>query len=194
MRLTRTVLRPTRAGSRRRTSRRSRAATSPPSSPSDACRSRSSSAEGLRAVEGEVGLEPVEAALAAEARLLVAAERARRVEAVERVRPHDAGAQPLRHPEDARSLLRPDAGAQAVRGVVRLLHRLLRRPEREHAQDRPEDLLLGDPVALRDVREDGRREPVALLGEPAGWLVDLGALFLAGGDELLDLLELHPRV
>src|SRR5262249_17945603 len=60
--------------------------------------------------------------------------------------------------------------------------------------DGPEDLLLRDPVALRDVREDRRREPVALLGQTARRLVDLSALLLAGGDELLDLVELLLRV
>src|SRR6476646_4545607 len=109
-------------------------------------------------------------------------------------RPHDAGAEPLRHPEDARALLRPDAGAEPVRCVVRLLQRLLRRAEGEHGQHRAEDLLLRDAVALRDVREDGRREPVALLREDAGRLEDLRALLLAGGDEFLDLLELGGGV
>src|SRR5207253_8458803 len=104
----------------------------------------------LRVVEAEIRLEPVEAALAAEARLLVAAERRRRVEAVVRVRPHDAGAQLLRHPQDPRALLGPDAGGQAVRRVVRPLDRLVRRAERQHRQHRAEDLLLRDPVALRD--------------------------------------------
>ena len=136
----------------------------------------------------------MQAALAAEARLLVAAERAGRVEAVERVRPDDAGPQVLRHPEDARAFLRPHACREAVRRVVRLLDRFLRRAEREHAQHRPEDLLLRDAVALRDVREDGGREPVPLLGQGARRLIDLGALGLAGLDELLDAVELHLRV
>ena len=37
-------------------------------------------------------------------------------------------------------------------------------------------------------------EPVALLGQPARRLVDLGALLLPARDELLDLLELLLRV
>ncbi len=127
-------------------------------------------------------------------RLLVAAERRGRVEAVVRVRPDHAGAQALRHREDPRALLRPDAGREPVRRVVRLLDRLVRRAERQHREHRPEDLLLRDPVALRDVREDGRHEPVALLRQAARRLVDLGALLLPALDELLDLLELLPRV
>src|SRR3954468_6609595 len=126
-----------------------------------------SATERLRVLEREVRLEPVQPALAAEARFLVTAERGRRVEAVERIRPDDAGAQPLCHPEDARALLRPHARAQAVRRVVRLLDRFLGRAEGEHAQHRAEDLLLRDAVALRDVREHRRREPVALLRETA---------------------------
>src|SRR3954453_23581043 len=110
--------------------------------------------ERLRRIERQVGLHAVQPALAAEARHLVAAERARRVESVERVRPDDAGAQALGHPEDALALLRPDAGAQSVRRVVRLLDRLVRRAEREDGQHRAEDLLLRDAVALCDVRED----------------------------------------
>src|SRR5581483_12376902 len=42
--------------------------------------------------------------------------------------------------------------------------------------------------------EDGRREPVALLRQATRGLVDLRALVAAGRDELLDLVELHPRV
>src|SRR5919109_5669124 len=128
-------------------------------------------------------------ALAAEAGLLVAAERRAWSEAVVRVRPHDARAQALCHPKDARALLRPDAGAQAVRRVVRLLDRLFRRAEGEDRQDRAEDLLLRDSVALRDVREDGRREPVALLRQPARRLVDLRTLLRPGGNELGDLVQ-----
>src|SRR5205085_10408842 len=140
-------------------------------------------------VELQVRLEPVPAALTAEAGLLVAAERRGRIEAVERVRPHHAGPQPLRHPEDARALLRPDAGREPVGGVVRLLDRLLRGAEGQRREYGPEDLLLGDPVALRHVGEDRRREEVALLREAARRLVDLGALLLPARHELLDLVE-----
>src|SRR3954447_25497417 len=144
---------------------------------------RRSATEGLRLVEGAIRLEPLQSAPTAEAGLLVTAERRCRVEAVERVRPHDAGAQPVRHPEDARALLRPDTGAQSVRRVVRLLDRLVRRAECQDRQHGAEDLLLRDAVALRNIREDRRREPVALLRQAAGRLVDLGALFFPGCDE-----------
>ena len=119
---------------------------------------------------------------------------ASRIEAVEGVGPHDARAQPLGHPEDPRALLRPDPGREPVHRVVRLLDRLVRRPEGEHLQHRPEDLLLRDPVALRDAREHGRREPVAALGQLAGRLVDLRPLLLPACDELADPVELRRRV
>src|SRR5688572_14756875 len=118
------------------------------------------------------------AALAAEARLLVPAERRRRVEAVVGVRPDDARAQALCHGEDPRAFLRPHAGGEAVRRVVCLLERLVRRSEREDGEDGPEDLLLRDAVALRDVREDRRDEEPAPLRQTARRLVDLRTLFL----------------
>src|SRR5713226_7787938 len=155
--------------------------------------SRGSSA-GLGALELQVRLQPVAAALPAEAGLFVAAERRRRIEAVEGVRPDDAGTQTLRHPENARALFGPDACAEAVRRVVRLLDGLVGRAERENGQHGPEDLLLCDAIALRDVREDGRRKPVALLRQPARRLVDFGALLLPGFDELTNLVELLLRV
>src|SRR5437867_2044308 len=148
----------------------------------------------LASVESQIGLETVAAALATEAGLLVPAERRRWIEAVERVRPHHPCTQTLRHPEDARALLGPDTCAEAVRRVVPLLDRLLGRAEGEHRKHRSEDLLLRDAVALRDVREDRRREPVALLRQPARRLIDLGALLLAGIDELANLFELLLRV
>src|SRR6266480_7815688 len=151
--------------------------------------SRESSAD-LGVLELQVRLQSVAAALPAEAGLLVAPERRRRIGAVEGVRPHDAGTQTLRHPEDARALLGPDACAEAVRRVVRLLDGLVGRAEGEHRQHRAEDLLLCYAIALRDVREDGRCEPVALLRQPARRLVDLRALLLAGFDELTNLVEL----
>src|SRR5262249_60504907 len=85
-------------------------------------------------------------------------------------------------------------GPEALRRVLRLLGRLFRRPEGEHRKDRPEDLLLRDSVALGDVREEGRDEPVAALGKPALRLVDLRTLRLPARDELADLLELRARV
>src|SRR5438874_2283364 len=148
----------------------------------------------IAVLELQIRPQTVPPALAAEARLLVAAERRRRVEPVVRVRPDYAGAQAFGHPENARALLGPHACAETVRRVVRLLDRFIRRAERQDREHRPEDLLLRDPVALRDVREDRRHEPVALLGQTTRRLVDLRTLVLAHSDELLDLVELLLRV
>src|SRR6266511_2059883 len=112
-------------------------------------------------VQADVGMKAVAAALAAVTRFLVAAERRGRVEPVERVGPDHARLHPADHRQDPAALLRPDAGRQAVRRVVGLLHGLLRRPEGEHGQDGTEDLLAGDPMALGDVREQGWPEEVA---------------------------------
>src|SRR5205823_6242720 len=149
---------------------------------------------GVTSVELQIRLEAGPAAFPPEAGFLVAPERRARVEAVVRISPDDARAQALGHPENARAFLGPDTGAQAVRRVVRLFDRLLGRAEREDREHGPEDLLLRDAIALRDVREDGRREPVALLGQATRRLVDLRPFPLARGDELLDPRQLLLRV
>src|SRR5262249_42374974 len=133
----------------------------------------------------------MKATLASETALLVAAEGGSRVEAVEGVGPDHAGAHPLGHPEDPRALLRPDARAQSVRGVVGLLDRLLRRPEREDREHRSEDLLASDAMRLRHAGEECRGEPEPSLGQDALGLVDRRALLDAGRDELADLVELR---
>ena len=134
------------------------------------------------------------AALTAVAGLLVAAERRGGVELVERVGPHDARPQLVRHPEDPAALLGPDARRQPVRRVVGLRDRLAGGAEGEHGDDRPEDLLLGDAVALADAREDGGPEPEPVAGQVAAAVPALGALGLADLDHLLDPLELGPAV
>src|SRR5262249_1674135 len=98
------------------------------------------------------------------------------------VAPPPAAPHPPAPRTNPRPLRRPHPGAEPVHRVVRLLHGLRRRAKREDGEDRPEDLLLRDPVALRDIREHRRREPVAALRQPARRLVDLRTLFLAGGD------------
>src|SRR5215471_14517963 len=96
----------------------------------------------------EVRGEPSPAALPPETGLLVPAERAGRVEPVVGVGPDHPGAQLPRHPQDPAALLGPYPRGQPVRGVVRLRHRLVRGAEREHRQDRPEDLFPRDLVRL----------------------------------------------
>src|SRR5438477_9364636 len=133
-------------------------------------------------------------ALSPETRFLVAAERGGGVEAVVGVGPDDARTEALRHREDARALFSPHPRGEAVGSVVRLLDRLVRRPEREDRKDRPEDLLLRDAVRLRDAREDRRHEPIPSLGELARRLVDLSALVDPRLHERTDLVELLLRV
>src|SRR5439155_12001278 len=145
-------------------------------------------------LQPDVRLQTMPAALATEAALLVAAEGRGWVEPVERVGPDDAGAHPFGHPEDPRALLGPDAGAEPVRGVVRLLHRLLRGAEREDRQHGSEDLLARDPVGLRHAGEQRRCEPEAALRQVARRLIHHRALLDAARDELPDLVELRPRV
>src|SRR5690606_13754414 len=142
----------------------------------------------------EVCGEAVAATLAAVAGLLVAAEGARGVEAVEGVRPDDARAQLVGNGEDAAALLAPDAGGEAVGRVVGLRDRLRGRAEGQHREDRAEDLVAGDAVALRDAREDGRREPESLLRQLARGRPALGTLLLADRAEFPDALELLAGV
>src|SRR5215468_3823188 len=151
-----------------------------------------------RAAAGRSGIEvrgePGPAALPPETGLPVAAERAGRVEPVVGVGPDHPGAQLPRHPQDPAALLGPDPRGQPVGGVVRLRHRLVRGAEREHRQDRPEDLFPGDLVGLAHAGEHRRGEPVALGREPARRRPPLRALGLACRDQALDLVELLPRV
>ena len=106
-----------------------------------------------------VGLEAVAATLTSVARLLVAAERRAGVELVERVGPDDPGPELVGHPEDAAALLGPDAGGQPVGGVVRLGDGLRGGAEREHRDDRAEDLLLRDAVVwLTPLNTVGRNQ------------------------------------
>src|SRR5690606_3622420 len=105
--------------------------------------------------------QAVTSALTAETGLLVSPERRGRIELVVRVRPHHARLHPVRHPQDPRPLRRPNAGREAVRSVVGLLHRLLGSPETHDREDRAEDLLLGDAVGLGHASEQRGNEPEA---------------------------------
>src|SRR5512132_934091 len=139
----------------------------------------------------EVGEEPLAPALAAKAALFVAAEGRARIELVVGVGPDDAGAEALRHPEALGALVGPDPSGEAVHGVVGLLHGLLRGAEGEHREHRSAALLAGAPVRRRDAGEDRRREPEAPIGDGARGAEARGALALARGHQLADLVELH---
>src|ERR1700683_2050897 len=142
----------------------------------------------------EVCGEAVPAALPSEAGFPVAAERAGGVEPVVGVGPDHAGPQPLRHPQDPAALLGPHPGGQTVRGVVGLGDRLVRGPEREHREHRPEDLFPRDPVRLADAGEQRRREPVAAVRQLARRGPALRALRLPRVGQLADLVELLAGV
>src|SRR5207248_11189189 len=96
--------------------------------------------------------------------------------------------------KDARALVRPDAGGQPVRRVVRLFHSLVRSPERENREHRAEYLFPRYAVRLRHIGEKRRREPESALGQDALGLVQLGAFFTPRLDQALDLFQLGARV
>ena len=71
---------------------------------------------------------------------------------------------------------------------------LVRRSERQHREDGAKDLLLGDSVALGDIREDRGRKPEAALGKLTRRLIKLGSLLDARLNQLSHPVELHLRV
>src|SRR5438445_11253265 len=97
------------------------------------------------------------------AALLVAAKGRGRVEDVVAVDPHRPGAERARHPVRLAHVARPDAGGQAVRGVVALEHGIVLVLEGNHRDDRPEDLLARDLHVVAHTGEDRRLHEVALL-------------------------------
>ena len=177
---------PTRPSARIRSARRHRRST--------ACRSCGRGAGTWLAHHPQVRPQPGRSTLAPEAGLLVAAEGGRRIEVVVGVLPDDAGAQRARNLEGLGALVGPDPGGEPVLRVVRLLDRLGLRPEAENRDYRPEDLLDSDPVSRRDVGEQRRRKPVAMLGQRTLDAATNRALLLTGRDERLDPLQLLGRV
>src|SRR3954470_19326689 len=113
------------------------------------------------------------AELATDTRLLVATKGLRRRDHVVVVHPHGAGTHCRRDAVRAVEVLRPDAAAEPVDRVVRDLDRLVVGVEGDHAQHRPEDLLLRD--LHRVVGLEDRREVVRALIEPRGQVARLGA-------------------
>ena len=115
------------------------------------------------AVGLEVGerLERLDAEVLAEAGHLVALVRHVDRQVVRAVRPDDARVDLLGDPEGAPEVGRPDRRGEAVHDVVGDADRLVLVVERQHRQDRPEDLLLGDAHVGRDVDEDRRLDVVA---------------------------------
>jgi len=110
-----------------------------------------------------VGQIPLLAELAADAGLLVAAEGVPGVEEVVVVDPDRAGAQALGHPDGAGRVAAPHGAGQAVPGVVGHGDRVVVVVDRDHGQDRAEDLLLGDARGRVGPGEDGGGEVEAAL-------------------------------
>src|SRR2546422_4975378 len=128
-----------------------------------------------------------------EPRLAVASEPRRRVEQIRAVDPHDAGLQLGRDIECEVDVLRPDARREAIGGVIRKLHGLLRRAERHAHQHRTEDLDLRDRGGRRHVGEQRRRIEVAFGRTCPGRLPHLRAFLDSLLHQPADALELHRR-
>ena len=106
---------------------------------------------------------------------------------VRHVDPDGAGLDARGDAVAARGIARPDGGHQPVLDVVRDPDRVLLVLERDHGDDRAEDLLLRNGHAGVDLREHGRRVERArpVLRLPAGH--DLGSLLDALLDEAVHL-------
>src|SRR6185437_4707548 len=65
--------------------------------------------------------------------------------------------------------------------------------ERQHADDRPEDLVAGDRHLIADVVEDGRLDEEAVAADPLAAGDQPRALLLAEVDVMQDLVELLLR-
>src|SRR6185295_20186709 len=114
------------------------------------------------ALRFEVFVEPFHAELAADAAALDATERALRQPHVMGVDPDVADAQPTRQADRPVEVARPDRTAEPERVVVRDRQRLVLIVERQHGQDRPEDLLPRDRHLGTHVIEDRRRHVEAV--------------------------------
>src|ERR1700742_2624246 len=131
-----------------------------------------------------VVLERVGAELAADARLLEAAEgRAHPHRAVRVDRDH-AGLDRPRDAQRAPPVAGPDRAGKAVDGVVGEPDRLGLAAERDHRDDRAEDLLAGGAIVVGDRGQDHRRKPVAVAVGGAAADRDRGALGDEGGDRV----------
>src|SRR4029078_1849499 len=136
-----------------------------------------------------VDAEPTE--FATDPALLVAAERQLRVALEEGIDPDGARPDGSAHSAHRGAVTGPDTSRKAKQRGVRDPNRLLGRVEGQDGQDRPEDLLPGDPHRRLDAREDrGVDESPAIGGASVAAEEEVGALGLAHADELHDLVEL----
>src|SRR6202035_2344410 len=108
-----------------------------------------------------VGVERVRAELATVAGLLEPAERSAHAHGRVRVDRQDSRLHATRHAQRASAVARPDRARQPVDRVVGQANRLVLVVERDHRDDRSEDLLPGDAVGRLDGREHRWSEPEA---------------------------------
>src|ERR1051325_7312084 len=148
-----------------------------------------------KCLEFDIGPQAMNAALASEARFLVAAKGAGRVELVVRVAPDHAGLELAGDVEDLGALVRPDARGQAVGRVIGAADGFFGGTEGQDREHRAEDLFAGDHVAGLHAAEEARAAPVALFRQRRTVdLVQLGALFGAGLEEVVDAVKLGLAV
>src|SRR2546421_2274391 len=79
-----------------------------------------------------------------------------------RVDPDGSRTQGVRHAVRPPDIARPDAGGQAITRLIRLPDDLFLRLERDHGEDRAENLFLGYAHLVVDLREDGRLNEKAM--------------------------------
>src|SRR5579884_3982074 len=101
-----------------------------------------------RASVSQVLMQPVDATLAPKTGFPVATERRTRIELVERIAPHHPRAHVLSNVHVLTTLVRPNAGRQTVRRIVRLFYGFVGRAEGQDRKHRPEDLFARDAMRL----------------------------------------------
>src|SRR5947207_7692269 len=142
----------------------------------------------------QIEVERLEPELAAEARLLVAAERDAGERRVRRVDPNRPGLDPAREAMAARGIARPHRRHQPVAHVVRDADRILLVLERDHGDDRPEDLLLRNSHGALDLRQhSGLVEGAPAVALRLTTRDDLGALLPTLLDEAVHLVAMLGR-
>ena len=117
---------------------------------------------------------------------------------VEHVHPQRPRLQLIRDPHRALIILRMDPRRQPIRRIVRLPDNLLLIGELMHGDHRAENLLLHNPHARLDVREDGRLDPIPIraVSVAVGFSAksDGGAFLLADIEVGFDLVVLDLGV
>ena len=96
--------------------------------------------------------------------------------------------------ENLAALVRPDAGTEAVAGVIGAFHRFFRRAEGEDTQDRAEDFLPRDAVAGGDLGEETRRKKETFARQRTGGLEQFRPFPDTALHQFTDFIELRPAV